>query len=382
VNSRITYYYWRGRIMPESDKTQKATPHRRKKAREQGQVARSREFGQVLALIGAATTLAALCSDLVPRWAAFYRGLLIAACEGDIEANGPIWYWSALEVLRWIVPILLVAMLLSVSATLAQGGLNFAPAALAPKFERLSPGNRLGQIFSFVTLGNLLKSLFPFVAIALFGFGAIRSHWNELAQASSEDIRTLMMAFGDLLRGVLWKAVLVLLAWAGVDYILTWRQSESKLRMSHDEVKREHKENEGNPFTKGQVRRRQRAMRKRRPLEATATATLVVTNPTHFAVALRYEPSMRAPEVVAKGRDFLAQRIKAIAQENNVPMMENKILARSLFTTVEVGQAIPSDLYQAVAEILVVVFRAQAELREREAMRSRRNAAGEVMNPK
>jgi flagellar biosynthetic protein FlhB len=91
---------------------------------------------------------------------------------------------------------------------------------------------------------------------------------------------------------------------------------------------------------------------------------------------------MRAPEVVAKGRDFLAQRIKAIAQESNVPMMENKILARSLFTTVEVGQAIPSDLYQAVAEILVVVFRAQAELREREAMRSRRNAAGEVMNPK
>jgi len=123
-------------------------------------------------------------------------------------------------------------------------------------------------------------------------------------------------------------------------------------------------------------------MRKRRPLAATATATLIVTNPTHFAVALRYEPSMRAPEVVAKGRDFLAQRIKAIAQESNVPMMENKILARSLFTTVEVGQAIPSDLYQAVAEILVVVFRAQAELREREAMRSRGNAAGEVMNPK
>jgi flagellar biosynthetic protein FlhB len=107
---------------------------------------------------------------------------------------------------------------------------------------------------------------------------------------------------------------------------------------------------------------------------------MVVTNPTHFAVALRYEPSMRAPEVVAKGRDLLAQRIKAIAAEHNVPLMENKMLARALYSTVEVGQAIPSDLYQAVAEILVVVFRAQAELREREAMRNRRNAAGEVVN--
>ena len=368
--------------MPESDKTQKATPHRRKKAREQGQISRSREFGNVLALVGAAATLTALCSDLVSRWAAFYHGLLIAACEGDIGANGPIWFWSAAEVLRWIVPVLLVAMLLSVGASLAQGGLNFAPAALTPKFERLSPGNRLGQIFSFITLGNLLKSLLPFLAIGLFGFGAIRSHWNELAQASGEDLRTLVMAVGEILRSVLWKAVLVLTAWAGVDYVLTWRQSESKLRMSHDEVKREHKENEGNPFTKGQVRRRQRAMRKRRPLEAAATATMVLTNPTHFAVALRYEPSMRAPEVVAKGRDLLAQRIKAIAQEHGVPIMENKILARTLYSTVEVGQAIPSDLYQAVAEILVAVFRAQAELREREATRSRRNAAGEVAHPR
>ena len=368
--------------MSESDKTQKATPYRRKKAREQGQVARSRELGNVLALVGTAAMLAVMCSNLIPRWAAFYRGLLIAACDGDIGPNGPIWFWSALEVLRWIVPILLVAMLLSVSVSLAQGGLNFAPAALTPKFERLSPGHRLGQMFSFVTLGNLLKSLVPFLAIGLFGFGALRSHWSELALTSGEDLRTLMALVAEILRSVLWKAVFVLIAWGGVDYLLTWRQSESKLRMSHDEVKREHKENEGNPFTKGQVRRRQRAMRKRRPLDAAATATMVVTNPTHFAVALRYEPSMRAPEVVAKGRDLLAQRIKTIAQQHNVPIMENKILARTLYGNVEVGQAIPSDLYQAVAEILVVVFRAQAELREREALRNQRTATGEVVNPR
>jgi flagellar biosynthetic protein FlhB len=366
--------------MPESDKTQKATPHRRKKAREQGQIARSRELGSVLAIVGAASVLGALSSGIVDRWATFYHGLLTAACSGDISPEGPVLFWTAVEVLRWIVPVLLVAMALSVSATLAQGGINFAPAALAPKFERFSPANRLGQIFSLVTIGNLLKSLLPFFAIGFFGIGAIQAHWSELTRASNEDIHTLMSALTDVLISVGWKSVLVLLAWAGVDYVLTWRQGESKLRMSHEELKRESKENDGNPLIKRQIRRRQRAMRKRKPLQAAATATIVVTNPTHFAVALSYEPSMRAPEVVAKGTDLLAQRIKAIAQQNNVPVMENKPLARALYNTVEVGQAIPSELYQAVAEILVVIFRAQAQVREQESMRSRRNASGEVVS--
>jgi flagellar biosynthetic protein FlhB len=367
--------------MPESNKTQKATPQRRKKAREQGQVARSREFGSVLAIVGVAVTLWTLSSNMAEHWASFYHGLLAAACAGDISAQGPVLFWSSVEVLRWIVPVLLVAMLLSVAATLAQGGLNFAPAALAPKFERFSPANRLGQIFSFVTLGNMVKSLLPFLAIALFGAGAVESHWSELVRSSGEDVRALAGVIGDMLGSVAWKAALVLLAWAAVDYLLTWRQSESNLRMSHDEIKREHKENEGNPFTKGQVRKRQRAMRQRKPLEAAATATMVVTNPTHFAVALRYEPLMTAPVVIAKGRDLLAQKIKAIAYENNVPMMEDRALARALYKTVDVDQVIPAELYQAVAEILVVVFRAQAELHEQHAARSHRNAAGEVVNP-
>lgn len=368
--------------MADSNQTEKATPHRRKKAREQGQVARSREFGSVLAMVGAALTLSAMGSDMATHWVTFYRGLLSAAVDGDITTNGPVLFWTALEVLRWITPVLLVAMLLSVSVTLAQGGLNFAPAALAPSFQRVSPGGRLGRIFSMTTVGNLLKSLLPFLAIAIFGVSALTSHWNELARASGEDVRALAEVVGAILRNFGWKAVLVLLLWAAIDYLLTWQQNESQLRMSREEVKREHKEQEGNPFTKGQVRKRQRAMRKRKPLEAAKTATMVVTNPTHFAVALRYETSMMAPEVVAKGRDLLAQKIKAIAHENNVPIMENKPVARALYKGVEVGQAIPAELYQAVAEILVVVFRAQAELRDKEAMRSRRNAAGEVLKPR
>ncbi|HEV2575612.1 MAG TPA: EscU/YscU/HrcU family type III secretion system export apparatus switch protein [Acidobacteriaceae bacterium] len=365
--------------MPESDKTQKATPHRRKKAREQGQLARSREFGSVVAVLGAAITFCALSGDMAAHWSRFYEGLLVAASDSDFSASGPVLFWSSVEVLRWIVPVLLVAMLLSVGVTLAQGGLNFAPAALRLRFERLSGSSRMSEMFSFATLNNLAKSLLPFIAIAILGISTIQAHWSELTRASGEDIRTLILRVGALIGSLGWKAALVLFVWASVDYVLTWRQAEGRLRMSHDEVRREHKENDGNPFTKGRIRKRQRTMRQRKPLQAAATATLVVTNPTHFAVALRYEHSMQVPEVVAKGCDLLAQRIKSIAQDNNVPVMESKPLARALYATVEVGQAIPSELYQAVAEILVVVFRAQAELREREAMRRARNAAGEAI---
>lgn len=365
--------------MADGNKTEKATPERRRKAREEGQVARSRELGSVLALVGMAVTLVALSQDMARHWSTFYNGLLAAAVDGDFTANGPILFWSAVEVMRWIVPVLLVAMMLSVAATLAQGGINVAPAALQPKIQRMSPASRMGQIFSMATIGTLAKSLIPFFAIAFFGATALESHWSELARASGSDIRLLASVVGEILRSIAWKSALVLLAWAAVDYVLTWQQSESKLKMSKEEIRREHKESDGNPHTKGQIRRLQRAMRQRKPLEAAATATMVITNPTHFAVALRYEGSMGAPEVVAKGLDLLAEKIKAIAREHNVPTIENRTLARALYKEVEVGAAIPADLYGAVAEILVVVLRAEAAAREQEEMRSRRNAAGEVV---
>lgn len=368
--------------MAESNKTEKPTEHRRKKAREEGQVARSRELGSVLALVGVGVTVIALSQDIARHWVSFYNGLLSAAVDGDFSINGPIFFWSGLEVLRWMVPVLLIAMALSVGATLAQGGFNVAPAALQPKLERMSPASRLGQMFSIAAFGTLGKSLIPFLAILLFGASELGSHWSELARASGTDIRLLSSVVGNIVRSIAWKSVLVLLAWSAVDYIVTWRQSESKLRMSHDEVKREHKEHNGNPFIKGQIRKRQNAMRQRKPLEAAATATLVVTNPTHFAVALRYESSMNAPEVVAKGLDLLAQRIRAIASENNVPTVENKTLARALYKDAEVGQAIPVELYGAVAEILVTVLRAEAEAKQAESVRGRRNAAGEVQPPR
>jgi flagellar biosynthetic protein FlhB len=163
---------------------------------------------------------------------------------------------------------------------------------------------------------------------------------------------------------LVWKSGLVLVGWAGVDYLLVWQKNESDLKMSRQDMKDEAKQTEGNPANKGRIRRLQRSLRRRQMLRDTEKASVVITNPTHYAVALRYEMEMAAPIVVAKGRDFLAQEIKEVARWHGIPILENRPLAQALYKTVEVGQPIPGALYAAVAEILAFVFRAQARARQ------------------
>jgi flagellar biosynthetic protein FlhB len=174
-----------------------------------------------------------------------------------------------------------------------------------------------------------------------------------------------------------WKSGLVLVAWSGVDYMLTLKKMDSDMKMTKQEVREESKETDGNPLIKSRIRRLQRAMRRNQSLKAAATATVVITNPTHYAVALRYETDMPAPIVVAKGMNLLAESIKLLARENGITMIENKPLAQALYKSVEVGDSIPAGLYHAVAQILAIVFRAQAEVRRNESDRRSRNASGE-----
>ena len=367
--------------MADSNKTEPATPQRRKKAREQGQVARSRDLPNTVAMAGMAFALMGMAADAAPRWTHLYRMTLDTAAAEGVTANGPVLFWCTVEVLRWTVPLLGVGLVLSLAAGLAQGGLLIAPAALTPKFDRFNPASRMGQIFSLSSLSTLLKSLIPFTAILWFGVQALSRHWAEIVQSGESNSRPLAAFLGSVALAVSWKAALVLLAWSGVDYLLNRQKIEGDLRMSRQEIKQEFKESDGNPVIKNQIRKLQRAMRRKQTLKAAATATIVVTNPTHYAVALRYDAKeMAVPKVVAKGRDLLAQKIKEIARENEVMILENKPLAQALYRTVEVGDEIPSELYQAVAEILVVVYRAEAELREQQARRQSKNAAGEVVS--
>ena len=357
--------------MADSNKTEQATPRQRQKARERGQVTRSRELSSALSMSAIAGVLFLIGREAIPHWTHYFRTMLELASSESIEPGGPVLYWTTVEVLRWIVPILASGFVVSLACGLAQGGFVFAPESLAFKFERLSPGARLKQLVSPAAFSTILKSLLPFTAIAWIGVASIRSHWEQILGSSYADARSFPSLLGGILVEILWKSGLVFALWAGVDYMFLWWKNEGDLKMSRQDMRDELKQTEGSPETKARFRRLQRQMRRRQMLKATEKATVVVVNPTHYAVALRYEANMAAPIVVAKGLDFVAAKIKEVAWKLDIPVMENKPLAQALYKTVEVGDPIPSALYHAVAEILVLVFKAQNEVRNRDA-RTRR----------
>jgi len=349
--------------MADSNKTEKPTPRRRQKAREKGQVARTRELPSVLGCTAALAIFSWQASHTIQEWRGFLRSSLDWSASQAAVPGTTLFLWSGWQVLRWTAPAMLGAWVMSFSASVMQGGLVFAPEALTPKPERMSPVNKLSQMFSLTGLSGLLKSLLPFGAILYLGVGVFRSHWPEIVLASGLELRAFTSLVVAIAFEVGWKSLLVLLAWAGVDYFLTWRKLEGDLRMSRQEMREEHKESEGDPAVKGRIRRMQRQMRRQQMLKAAETATAVVTNPTHFAVALRYEREMPAPIVVAKGKDLIAEQIKEVARWHGIPTIENPPLAQVLYRTVAIGQEIPAKLYIAVAEILALIHRAQAQAR-------------------
>jgi flagellar biosynthetic protein FlhB len=355
--------------MADSSKTEQATPRQRLKARERGQVTRSRELTGALSMFAVAGVLALMARGGAVHWTDFFRTTLESAQAETIETNGPLLFWTSVEALRWVVPIQLAALVVSLAVGFAQGGFVFAPEALSLKFERLSPVNRLQQLFSPTGLSTILKSLLPFSAIIWVGYACISGHWSQILGSSYAEPRQFVNLVGGMLVEVLWKSCTILLIWAGADYLLLWLKSEGDLKMSRQDIRDELKSTEGNPASKARIRRLQRQARRKLMIKATQTATVVITNPTHYAVALKFEISMPAPVVVAKGLDLLAAKIKEIARERDIPVMENRALAQALYKAVDVGDEIPGALYHAVAEILVLVFKAQDEVRRRDAQR-------------
>lgn len=365
--------------MADSNKTEQATPRHRNKARERGQVTRSRELTSAVAMFAVAGMLSLTAEQAAHHWTDFFRNALDAANTNAFEAGGPLLFWTCAETLRWIVPILASALAISLAVGYAQGGFVFAPEALEIKPERLSPSAKLKTLFSPTGLSTVLKSLVPFAAIAWVGYACVSSHWGEILSSSYVDPRGFVTLVGGMLKQVCWKSGLILLGWAGFDYFFLWLKGEGDLKMSRQEIKEEMKQSDGNPQNKARIRRLQRQSRRKQMIKAAETATVVITNPTHYAVALRYEMNMPAPIVVAKGMNLLAQKIKEIAWDRSIPVMENRPLAQALYKGADVGDAIPSALYHAVAEILVMVYKAQAEVKKRDAQsRASANLQGEM----
>jgi flagellar biosynthetic protein FlhB len=354
--------------MADESKTERASPRRRQKAREQGQVARSRDL---TAGLGAMTAVV-FCAWQMPSFAGEWRSLLrqeLTMAATHPEQFVPVWR-NGLGVFREVALAAGMSWLVATFGGLAQGGVVFAPSALAPNWNRFNPASHMEQLFSLSALSRLLKSLLPTTVVIYFAIGALVRDWRFLP-ALLRASRTTLAAFatGRMFEAA-WKGSLVLLAWAGADYFLERQRHENDLKMSKQEQKDEYKETEGHPAIKQRIRRLQRQSRRKRMLKDVERAAVVITNPTEYAIALEYRVDMDAPVVVAKGRNLIAAQIKEIARWNGIPMVENVPLAHALYRAVEVGQSIPAQLYTVVAEILAAIWRAQSRASQSQSSQS------------
>lgn len=345
--------------MPDDTKTEQPTPRRRQRAREKGQVARSRELASGIATAATVAVIAWQVSSFGSQWRGMFRDLLSAGQSGELSWQSTTVGWKSLSIVGGTALALGLSWLLAVLASIGQGGLVFAPASLQFRVDRISPAARLRQLFSITALGNLLKSLLPVAAIVYFCGAILARDWALLLQLPYRSGGAVLVFTLQRLFEAGWKSTLVLLIWSGADYFFQKMKFEHDLRMSRQELRDELKETEGHPAVKARIRRLQRQVRRRRMLQDVKRAAVVITNPSEFAVALEYSGQTPAPVVVAKGRNLLAQQIKQIARWHEIPVLENPPLAHALYRAVEVGQSIPPKLYAVVAEVLAMIFRAQ-----------------------
>ena len=343
------------------EKTEQPTPRRRLKAREQGQVPRSRELSNALATLAALFVMAWQTGKAAAGWSQYARHALAVAISGDLKTETALLPQTLLLAFRWSAAPLGAAWFTAAAVSLAQGGLLFSPASLAFNPSRLSPAAKLKQMFSLTGLSSLVKSLLPAGFILYLAARVIMRDWGVLLRLADRNPRQFASFLLGRIFEISWKGMLVLLIWSALDYLLVRQKHESGLKMSRDDLREEMKQTEGNPQIKMRIRRLQRQVRRRKMLQDVQRASVVVANPTHFAVALQYGPELAAPVVVAKGRNLLAEQIKQTARWHGISIMENPPLAQALYRSVQIGQAIPAKLYAAVAEILAFVYRMQAQ---------------------
>lgn len=341
------------------DRTEAATPRRREKAREEGQVARSRELAS-FALLAAGFYGAWL---LAAPSGAHLQTMLRGAFAFDratafdthrmLSAAGS----ASIEGLAALLPILALTGLAALLAPMALGGWLISQKTFELKFDRLNPISGLGRIFSIQGPIQLAMSLAKTLVVGGIGGIAIWRSKDELLGLATQPLGSAVADAMHLVAVCCGTTVAGMLVVAALDVPYQIWQYNKKLRMTKEEVKREHRENEGDPHVKGRIRQQQRAIARRRMMAAVPKADVVVTNPTHFAVALQYtDGEMRAPKVVAKGVNLVAARIRELAAEHNVPLLEAPPLARALYHNVEIEREIPGSLYSAVAEVLAWVY--------------------------
>lgn len=348
--------------MPGGDsKTEKATPKRRSDERKKGNVFFSKDVITVVTLLGAFFGLKLLFP--------FMYGTIMEYMLGYIDKAGQmteltgrnlqeIVNGTMITAAKLIIPIIVIVILLVIIATGIQTRFIFTGKNMTPQFGRLSPLKGIQNLFSFKNVVELIKNLIKVAILLCILWMVIRGEILTFARTMDVDIKISSAYMLDAVMSMVLKISVVFIAVAGFDYMYQRWEYEKKIRMSKQDLKEEFKQMEGNPEVKGRIKEIQRQRARSRMMQAVPTADVIIRNPTHFAVALKYDINKdRAPVLLAKGQDELALRIVEVAAENEVYIMENKMLARSIYASTKIGSEIPEEYYATVAEILVYVYR-------------------------
>ncbi|MPM35488.1 Flagellar biosynthetic protein FlhB [bioreactor metagenome] len=345
------------------EKTEKATPKKKRDAREKGEVHKSADLSSSVLICAMFGMLRAGYDGFVRSMRAFMTKFLSPEIVGRAATLTPTTLRATyaevlLTVLPVIMPLLLGAVLCGAAVHLVQTGPMFSPAKLKPDFSKINPIQGFKRLFSSRSLMELAKSIIKVVILGWIIYKYLRGAIQSFLKLMYVDVA---VAFSTVISTCISMALTIgmaLVAFSVIDVLYQWWKYEKDMMMTKQEVKEEHKQTEGDPQIKGKIRQKQRRMSAMRMMRQVPQADVVITNPTHYAIALRYkQPQDRAPVVLAKGQDFLAQRIKKAAKDHKITIVENKPVARALYDACQVGDEIPGELYQAVADILIYVYK-------------------------
>ena len=324
----------------------------------------SREIPSVLILISSMGVLYFGGAWMIGHLTGFMRSIYSRSATIDFmpeTANFMLW-----EIFRLILvvlsPLMLVIIIAGVIGNVSQIGFLITGEKLTPKFDKLNPVKGFKRLLSLRSLVEVIKSVFKLIIIGGISYLVVQNHLKLIPGLMQLSVGQILVFIGQVSFKMFFYCCLVLIVLAALDYLYTRWQHEKDLKMTKQEVKDEYKQREGDPAVRARIKTIQREMARKRMMEAVPEATVVITNPTHLAIAIKYEEGMHAPTILAKGAGHIAEKIRQIAKENDIPVIEEKPLAQTLFKTAEIGDFIPANLYRAVAEILAYVYRLKAML--------------------
>ncbi len=346
--------------MAGEEKTEKATSKKRSDARKEGNVLQSKENTIAASVLGIFAFVRIMAEFMMKNLLSLFQRSFENLGTYDLNADSylPL-FVDAVTVFEMVVgPVMAAALLLGIITTIAQTKGLFTMKAVRPKFSNLNPLSGIKKLFSMQAVVGILKGLIEVIVIGVMIYSEIKDRLPTILALTDAGVMQGVAYTGLAIYDVVMTICILLVFVAAGDYLFQWWSYEKKLKMSKQEVKEEYKQTEGDPKIKGKIKQKQMEMARMRMMQDVPGADVVVRNPTHYAVALKYDQDKnKAPMVVAKGKDFLAKKIVQIAEENDVYCMENPPLARALYAQVDLGREIPYELYDAVAEVLTVVYK-------------------------